>query len=186
MFVYIKNMVSLRCKLMVRDELHKLGLEFVRIDLCVVKLMQDITTAERQLLRENLSKSGLELIEDKRSILIEKIKTVIVEMVHNDEDPPKTNYSDYISQKLGYDYTYLSNIFTEETGISIRQFIINHRIELVKELLAYKELNLTEISHKLHYSSVSHLSNQFKKVTGISPSSYTRQSQTRTQNLENM
>lgn len=186
MVLYIKNMVSLRCKIRVKEELENLGLDCSRIDLGVIQLMKKITVTQRKCLRENLLGSGLELLEDKRSILIEKIKNVIIELVHYTDDPPKSNYSDYISKKVGYDYTYLSNLFSEEKGIDIQHFIINHKIERVKELLQYKELNLTEISYKLHYSSVSHLSNQFKKVTGLSPSTYMHQSQKRWTTLENM
>jgi AraC-like DNA-binding protein len=111
-------------------------------------------------------------MDDKRAVLIEKIKNVIVEMVHYSDELPKVNYSDYISEKLHHDYTYLSNIFSEVKGITIQQFIIIHKIERAKELLLYDELNLTEISYKLNYSSVAHLSNQFKKVTGLSPSHF--------------
>jgi YesN/AraC family two-component response regulator len=186
MVIYIKNMVSLRCKIKVKEELTKLGLDSSRIDLGVVQLMKKITLAQRKCLKANLLDTGLELIEDKRSILIEKVKNVIIELVHYSDDLPRSNYSDYISGKIGYDYTYLSNLFSHAKGIDIQHFIINHKIERVKELLQYKELNLTEISYKLHYSSVSHLSNQFKKVTGLSPSTYMHQRQKRWSNLENM
>lgn len=179
-------MVSLRCKLMVKEELQKLGLHYVIVDLGMVEILEDITAAQREQLRGNLLKSGLELLDDKKSILIEKIKNVITEMIHYSEEMPKTNYSNYISEKLHYDYTYLSNIFMEVKGITIQQYIIHHKIEKVKELLLYDELNLTEISYKLHYSSVAHLSNQFKKVTGLSPSFYKQLKQKRKENLENM
>jgi len=185
MVLYIKNMVSLRCKNRVQDELSALGLEFTRIDLGIVHLIKKITT-QRKCLKENLLISGLELLEDKKSILIEKIKNVIIELVHYSDHLPITNYSDYISKNVGYDYTYLSNLFSASKGVDIQHFIINHKIERVKELLQYKELNLTEISYKLHYSSVSHLSNQFKKVTGLSPSTYIHQNQKRWNMLENM
>jgi AraC-like DNA-binding protein len=185
MVLYIKNMVSLRCKIRVKEELTKLGLAYSHIDLGVVQLVKKITVAQRKCLRENLLGSGLELLEDKRSIIIEKVKNVIIELVHYSDDPPTTNYSDYISKKVGYDYTYLSNLFSQAKGVDIQHFIIKHKIERVKELLEYKELNLTEISYKLHYSSVSHLSNQFKKVTGLSPSTYKHQSQKRWSTLEN-
>jgi AraC-like DNA-binding protein len=186
MVLYIKNMVSLRCKIRVKEELANLGLGYSKVDLGVVQLVKKINETQRKCLKENLFGSGLELIEDKRTILIEKIKNAIIELVHYTDEPPKTNYSDYISKKVGYDYTYLSNLFSDEKGIDIQHFIINHKIERVKELLQYKELNLTEISYKLHYSSVSHLSNQFKKVTGLSPSTYMHQSQKRWNTLENM
>lgn len=179
-------MVSLRCKMMVREELDKLGLSYGAIDLGMVEMLQELTEQQRQQLKENLLKSGLELLDDNRSILIEKIKNVIIEMIHYSEEIPKINYSDYISEKLDYDYTYLSNIFSEVKGITIQQFIIINKIEKVKELLLYDELNLTEISRKLHYSSVAHLSNQFKKITGLSPSFFKKLKKKRNENLEDM
>lgn len=172
MNLYIKYMVSLRCKMIVKEELKKLGLHYVFVDLGTIEILEDITNEQREELKINLSTYGLELLDDKKSILIEKIKNVIVEMIHYSKEFPKENYSDFISEKLGYDYTYLSNIFSEVKGITIQQFIIIHKIEKVKELLLYEELNLTEISQKLHYSSVAHLSNQFKKVTGLTPTFY--------------
>jgi AraC-like DNA-binding protein len=172
MKLYIKFMVSLRCKMIVMQELHKLGLKYVSLDLGMVDVLEDIDDEQREALKKNLLKSGLELMDDKRAILIERIKTVIIEMIHYSDEIPTVNYSDYISEKLGYDYTYLANIFSEVKGVTIQQFIISHKIERVKELLLYDELNLTEIAYKLHYSSVAHLSNQFKKVTGLTPSFY--------------
>ena len=179
-------MVSLRCKLMVKDELEKLGLHYVVLDLGMVEIMEEITQVQHEELRVNLLKSGLELLNNQKRILIEKIKNVIVEMIHYSEDLPKMNYSEYISAQLNYDYDYLSNIFSEVKGVTIQQFIIIHKIEKVKELLLYDELNLTEIAHRLHYSSVAHLSNQFKKVTGLSPSFYKQLQQKRRDNLENI
>ena len=179
-------MVSLRCKMIVGNELKKLGLNHNNVELGMVEVIDEISSQKRELLKKNLLKSGLELLDDKRSILIEKIKSVIIEMIHYADELPKVNYSDYISEKLEYDYTYLSNIFSEVKGITIQQFIILHKIEKVKELLLYDELNLTEISYKLHYSSVAHLSNQFKKVTGLSPSFFKQLKLKRNSNLENM
>ncbi|MEQ1586988.1 MAG: AraC family transcriptional regulator [Cyclobacteriaceae bacterium] len=186
MKLYIKYMVSLRCKMIVKEELAKLGLRYVVVDLGMVEVLEDITEMQRAELKENLLRSGLELLDDKKSILIEKIKNVINEMIHYSDEVPKVNYSEYISEKLQYDYTYLSNVFSEVKGITIQQFIIIHKIERAKELLLYDELNLTEISYKLHYSSVAHLSNQFKKVTGLSPSYYNQLKKKRKGNLENM
>ncbi len=186
MKLYIKYMVSLRCKLMVREELEKLGLHYTTLDLGMVEILEDLSAVQHELLKQNLLKSGLELLDDKKSILIEKIKNLIIEMIHYSDELPKVNYSDYISEKLGYDYTYLSNSFSEVKGVTIQQFIIMHKIEKVKELLLYDELNLTEISYKLHYSSVAHLSNQFKKVTGLSPTFYKQLKQKRQRNLENL
>ena len=186
MNLYIKYMVSLRCKMLVKDELKKLGLHFVIVDLGTVEILEDITQTQHDELKKNLLKSGLELLDDKKSILIERIKNVIVEMIHYSDELPKVNYSDYISEKLNQDYTYLANIFSEVKGITIQQFIIIHKIEKAKELILYDELNLTEISYKLHYSSVGHLSNQFKKITGLSPSFYKQLKQKRMVNLENI
>ena len=179
-------MVSLRCKMIVKEELKKLGLHYVIVDLGMVEIMENITVEQQGILQKRLLKSGLELLDNKKAILIEKIKSVIVEMIHHSDEIPKLNYSDFISEKLNYDYTYLSNIFSEVKGITIQQFIIIHKIEKVKELLLYDELNLTEISYKLHYSSVSHLSKQFKKITGLSPSFFKQLKQKRKGNLENM
>ncbi|MFA5463099.1 MAG: helix-turn-helix domain-containing protein [Dysgonamonadaceae bacterium] len=172
MKLYIKYMVSLRCKMVVKDELKKLGLHFIVVDLGEVEIMEDLTQTQHDILKESLLKSGLELMDDKRSVLIEKIKNVIVEMVHYADELPKINYSDYISEKLHYDYTYLSNLFSEVKGVTIQQFIILHKIERVKELLLYEELTLTEISYQMQYSSIAHLSNQFKKITGMTPSQF--------------
>ena len=179
-------MVSLRCKMVVKEELKKLGIHYVVVDLGMVEILEDITAEQHELLTKNLQKSGLELLENKKSILIEKIKNVITEMIHYSDEIPQTNYSDYISEKLGHNYTYLANTFSEVKGITIQQFIIIHKIERVKELILYDELNLAEISYKLHYSSPAHLSNQFKKVTGLTPSFYKKIQQKRKKNLENM
>jgi len=186
MKLYIKYMVSLRCKMIVKEALEHLGLHDTALDLGLVEILEEITPEQRQLLKATLGRSGLELLDDKKSILIDKIKTVIIEMIHYSEDLPTVNYSDYISEKLDYDYTYLSNIFSEVKGITIQHFIIMHKIEKVKELLLYDEMNLSEISYKLHYSSVSHLSNQFKKITGLSPSFFKKLRQKRTANLEDL
>lgn len=186
MKLYIKYMVSLRCKLLVEQELNKSEIKFVQINLGMVELEEDITPLQREELKTNLLKAGLELLDDKKSILIERIKNVIIEMIHYSEELPKVNYSDYISDKLGYDYTYLSNIFSEVNGISIQQYIINNKIERVKELLLYDELSLTEISYQLHYSSVAHLSNQFRKITGISPSYFKKMKLNRKENIEDL
>lgn len=179
-------MVSLRCKMMVKEELKKLGLHFVVVDLGMVDVLEDLSQQQHDELKENLLKSGLELLDDKKSILIEKIKNVITEMIHYSDEMPNVNYSDYISEKLHYDYTYLSNLFSEVKGMTIQQFIIINKIEKVKELLLYDELNLTQISYKLNYSSVAHLSNQFKKITGLSPSYFKQLKQKRKGNLENL
>lgn len=186
MKLHIKYMVSLRCKMLVQEELRKLGIVPTMVDLGVIEIFEPISTFKRNQLKMSLLKSGLELMEDKKSILIEKIKNVITEMIHNSDELPKVNYSDYISEKIGNDYTYLANTFSEVKGITIQQFIIQHKIERVKELLIYDELNLTEISYKMHYSSVAHLSNQFKKITGLTPTFYKNIKNKRKANLEDI
>lgn len=179
-------MVSLRCKMLVKEELKRLGLHYVMLDIGAVEILEDITPNKFRTLKYNLAFFGLELLDDKKSILIEKIKNVIVEMVHYTDEVPKVNFSDYISEKLNQDYTYLSTIFSEVKGTTIQQFIIFHKIERVKELLLYGELNLTEISYILNYNSVAHLSNQFKKTTGLSPKFFKQLKQKRNQYLEDV
>jgi AraC-like DNA-binding protein len=158
--------------MVVKSELDKLGLHYSRIDLGEVDIKGYLTPEQSNILSAALLNSGLELMEDKKSILIERIKAVIIEMVHYEEELPKVNFSTYISEKLDLNYTYLANLFSEVTGITIERYIIAHKIEKVKELLLYDELTLTEISYRLNYSSVAHLSNQFKKITGLTPTYY--------------
>jgi len=165
-------MVSTRCKMVVKEELLKLGLHFILVDLGEVDVMENISAEQREQLRMALHTSGLELMDDKRAILIEKIKNAVIQMVHYSDETIKTNFSDYLSEKLNHNYTYLANLFSEVQGTTIEQFIISHKIERIKELMIYGELNITEIAWKMNYSSVAHLSNQFKKVTGLSPSHF--------------
>lgn len=179
-------MVSRRCLTLVEDELKKIGVQYANIALGTVELLEAFTPEQSAQLNENLQRAGLELLDNNKSILIEKIKNVITDLIHYSDELPKVNYSDYISGKLGYDYTYLANTFSEVKGITIQHFIIINKIERVKELLIYDELNLTEISSKMHYSSVSHLSNQFKKITGLTPSFYKKLKNKRRTNLEGL
>jgi AraC-like DNA-binding protein len=165
-------MVSARCKMVVKEELKKLGLHFIVVDLGEVEIMEDISLDQREQIKTALFNSGLELMDDKRAILIEKIKNAIIEMVHYSDEVIKVNFSDFLSSKLNHDYTYMANLFSEVQGTTIEQFIISHKIERIKELIIYGELNITSIAWKMNYSSVAHLSNQFKKVTGLSPSHF--------------
>jgi AraC-like DNA-binding protein len=165
-------MVSTRCKMAVKDALRELGLHFILVDLGEVDIMENISIEQRDQLKIALLDSGLELMDDKRAVLIEKIKNTIVEMVHHSDEIIKINFSDYLSEKLNHDYTYLANLFSEVQGTTIEHFIISHKVERIKELIIYDELNITEIAWKMNYSSVAHLSNQFKKVTGLSPSHF--------------
>ncbi len=172
MKLYIKNMVSNTCRLVVKDALNKLNLHYVLVNLGEVEIMESISKKQREELKETLIKMGLELMNDKKTILIEKVKNTIVEMVHFADNMIKVNFSDYLSYKLNYDYTYLSNLFSEIQGTNIQQFILLHKAERIKELITYDELTISEIAYKMNYSSVAHLSNQFKKITGFSPSHF--------------
>jgi AraC-like DNA-binding protein len=165
-------MVSDRCKMVVKNELQKLNVHHTRVELGEVEIMETLSVEQLNELRDGLHKTGLELIDDKNSILVERIKTTIIELVHYTDEQIKINLSDFLSEKLNHNYTYLSNLFSEVKGITIEKFYLSHKIERVKELLVYDELNLTEIAYKLHYSSVAHLSNQFKKMTGLTPSHF--------------
>ena len=170
--LYIKYMVSARCKQAVKEELKKLGLHFILVDLGEVEIMENITENQRGLLKAALFNIGFELMDDKRAILIQQIKNLVIEMVHHSDELDKIKFSVYLSHQLKHDYTYLSNLFSEVQGTTIAQFIISHKIERIKELMIYDELNITEIAWKMNYSSVAHLSNQFKKFTGLTPSEF--------------
>lgn len=172
MKLFIKYMVSSRCKIAVKEILKNLQLNFVFLELGEVDVMETLNSEQNETLRLALKADGFELMDDKKAVLIEKIKNVIIEMVHFTDDLPTVNYSEHISNKLNHDYTYLSNMFSEVKGITIQQFIIIHKVERIKELIIYDELNITEIAWKLNYSSVAHLSNQFKKITGLTPSHF--------------
>ena len=169
MKIYIKYMVSIRCKMVVKAELDLLHVDYTTIDLGAVDLKEAMTDEQMAAFRLALAKAELEVMDDKKAILIEKIKNVIVEAIHYDVDKPKVNISQLLVEKLNYDYNYMSNLFSEVTGVTIEFYVISHKIERVKELLIYDELNLTQISYLMNYSSVAHLSNQFKKVTGLTP-----------------
>jgi len=156
--------------MVVRDILDKMKLNHTTVELGEVEIMKNLSAEKREQLKMALLKSGLELMDDHRAILVEKIKNIVIEMVHYSDELPRVNVSNYLSEKLNHNYSHLANLFSEVKGITIEHFIILHKIERVKELIIYDELNLTEIAYKLHYSSVAHLSTQFKKVTGLTPS----------------
>ncbi len=162
-------MVSIRCKMVVKAALNELGIPHGIVELGEVEIKESLAPKQYAQLEIILLKSGLELLDDKKAVLVQKIKTIVIEMIHYSEELPKINFSHYLSEKLDHNYTYLANLFSETTGTTIEHFIIAHKIEKAKELLLYDELNLTEIAYELNYSSVSHLSNQFKRVTGLTP-----------------
>ncbi len=186
MILHIKYMVSMRCKMLVSETLKQLGLNYFMVDLGQIKVLECITDHQLEQLKCELLKSGLELMDDKRAIVIEKIKNVIIDMVHHTDELPKVKFSVFLSEELDYDYTYLANLFSQTEGITIQQFILNHKIERIKELILYNELSLSEISHRLNYSSAAALSNQFKKITGLTPSFYKQLKEKRQKNLEHI
>lgn len=179
-------MVSLRCKMIVKAELVKLGLHYGAVDLGEAEVKEDISTEQLEKLKAGLLHAGLELMDDKRAMLVEKVKNVIIEMIHYADDLPKVKNSTFISDKVHHDYGYLANLFTEVTGTTIEQYIIAHKIERAKELILYNELTLTQIAYQLDYSSAGHLSNQFKKVTGLTPSYFRKLKRKKLINLENV
>jgi len=179
-------MVCIRCQLIVKAEIEKLGIQYIDVKIGEAELVENISQEQKKQLDISLKKSGLHLMDNKKSILVEKIKSAIIELVHYSEEQIKVNLSDYLSDKLNYDYTYLANLFSEVKGINIEKFYLNHKIEKVKELIVYDELNLTEIAYKMHYSSVAHLSNQFKKITGLSPSHFKKLKHKRRGTLEDV
>ncbi len=172
--------------MLVKAELDKLQIAYKIVDLGEADLEEPLSKQQHDQLKDLLAKSGLELMDDKKAMLVEKIKNVIIEMVHYADELPATTFSDYISEKLNHNYTYLSNLFSEVKGITIEHYIIVHKIEKVKELIIYDELNLTEIAFRMDYSSVAHLSNQFKKITGLTPSFFKKLKDKRRSSLEDM
>ncbi len=186
MKIYIKNMVCVRCQMVVKAELEKLGIPYSYVRIGEANVTGSILPEQVDKLKESLKAAGLLLMDDKKAILVEKIKSAIIELVHYTEDQIRMNLSDFLSEKLGYDYTYMANLFSEVKGITIEKFYLTHKIERVKELIVYDELNLTEIAYKMHYSSVAHLSNQFKKYTGLTPSHFKKLKNKRRQTLEDV
>lgn len=179
-------MVCIRCQMVVKSELEKLGLEYIYVNVGEADVIGNLQPDQLAQLDIELKKSGLQLMDNRRSILVEKIKSAVIELVHYTEDQIKVNLSDYLSDKLNYDYTYLANLFSEVKGITIEKFYLTHKIEKVKELIVYDELNLSEIAYKMHYSSAAHLSNQFKKITGLTPSHFKNLKDKRRDTLENV
>lgn len=179
-------MVCIRCQMVVKSELEKLGLQYFDVTIGEADIIGNINTEQLEQLDFALRKSGLQLMDNKKSILVEKTKNAIIDLVHYTDDQIKINLSDYLSDQLNHNYTYLANLFSEVKGITLEQFYLKHKIEKVKELIVYDELNLTQIARKMHYSSVAHLSNQFKKITGLTPSHFKMLKNKRRDTLENI
>ncbi|WP_165041403.1 AraC family transcriptional regulator [Dysgonomonas sp. ZJ709] len=169
---YIKNMVCERCNMVVKSELEKLRLQPLSVDLGEIELQEELSPIQKKQLDSKLQSLGFSLIDDKRSRLIEQIKGIIIELVHHNNSELKVNLSDYLTTRLPFDYNYISNLFSEVEGRTIENYFISQKIERVKELLVYDELTLSEIAFRLNYSSVAHLSGQFKKITGLTPSHF--------------
>lgn len=160
--------------MIVKEELKKLGLHFVIAEMGIVDIMEDLTNEQFEQIRIGLLRSGLELMDDKKALLIEEIKKIIAEMVQIESDSPKINFSDYLAGRLHYEYSNMARIFSESQGITLEKYLISYKIEKVKELLIYDHISLSDIAWKMNYSSVAHLSNQFKKTTGLTPSYFKR------------
>jgi AraC-like DNA-binding protein len=186
MKIYIKNMVCSRCKMVVETILQEHQIMPLVVDLGEVEIAGDLSEEQLSSLNISLKKMGFELIDDKKSRIVNKIKTIIISQVFHTKEANATNLSKHLSDQLNYDYNHLSNIFSEAEGISIEKYFINQRIERVKELILYDELSLSEIAYQLGYSSVSHLSNQFKKVTGLTPSFYKSLKEHKRTNIEEL
>jgi YesN/AraC family two-component response regulator len=167
-------MVCIRCKMVVKSELEKLGIQWESVVLGEAIVKDPVSAEQLRELNRALLKSGLQVMDDKKSQLIEKMKTIVIEQIHYAEEPLDINFSDFLVSKLDYDYTYLSNLFTLTQGMTLEHYIIGHKIEKVKELLVYEELTISEIAYKMNYSSAAHLSKQFKKVTGLTASEFKR------------
>jgi AraC-like DNA-binding protein len=179
-------MTGYRCKLIVEKELENLGIQDAVVKLGVVEVQKELTEAQYNEIEERLYSVGLEILHSKSTILAEKIKLIIINIIYYTLDFPKTNFSDYLTKKLGYNYIYLSNTFSSEVGISIRKFIIYNKIEKIKEFLLHEEMTLTEIAFNLDYSSVAHLSAQFKKETGMTPTQFKAQGKPKRNPLDNL
>lgn len=186
MKLFIQNMVSLRCKLLVKSELDKLCIPYISIELGEIRLKNPLSDELKQILKESLQLSGLELMYDKKAILIEKIINIVIETIHYSDELPTIKFSNILCEKLEHNYHYLAEIFSKTKGITLEHFIILHKVEKIKELIIYGELNLTEISYKMHYSSVSHLCKQFKKVTGLTPTFFKNLALRERKNLEDL
>lgn len=184
--LYIKNMVSASCKMVVETALELLELRVTKVELGEVEILGKPNAEKLEQLKTLLQKLGFDLITNRRNVLVEKIRNAIVEMVFSGEEMPKTKFSDYLSKKLNLDYSYLSHLFSEERGTTIEHCIMSHKIEMVKEMLLSDEHTLSEIAYKLNYSSVAHLSNQFKKVTGLTPSHFKKMKQKKFIAFENL
>jgi YesN/AraC family two-component response regulator len=172
--------------MVVKAAAEELKIPNTTIELGFIEVNEKMSESVLEKFRTKLLKSGLEILDDKKSILIEKIKNVVIEMVHYADEFPKVNFSNYLSEKLGYDYTYLSNLYTEVKGTTIQEFIIMHKIEKAKELIMYDEMSLSEIAFTLNYSSAAHFSTQFKKVTGLTPTYFKRLKKQRDEDLEDL
>lgn len=186
MIINIKNMVCLRCVMLVKKILEDMQVKFHQVNLGEADLLLPLTKYQKEQLAITLNNWGLELIDGNKDILVDKIKRSVIKMVHEDSMLSTLKISHYLSQNLNYNYTYIANVFSQETGICLRDFIIAHKVEKIKEMLIMEDLSVTEIAWKLNYSSVSHLSNQFSKVTGVSPSKFKKESNVRLIPLENV
>lgn len=186
MKIYVKNMACESCKIILKEALEELDISTIKIELGEIEVKEELTTSEKKKLNSKIKKAGLELLEKKQGILIEKIRTVIIDYVYNSDEKPVIKFSVLLSEKLNHSYTYLANFFSEIEASTIEQYVISLKVERIKELIILEEHTLSAIAFKLHYSSVSHLSNQFKKATGLTPSHFKRLKEKRRITIQNI
>ncbi|MBI3239232.1 MAG: helix-turn-helix transcriptional regulator [Flavobacteriia bacterium] len=186
MKIYIKYMVSIRCKMAVKEALKGLGLHFVFVDLGIVETMEELTPEQWQQLKIVLHRSGLELMDDKKAALVQQTKKLILDLIYNTDEELNMSFTVYLSQQTHQEYPYLANLFLEVQGTTIQQYMIIHKVERIKELIIYGELSISEITWKMNYSSVAHLSNQFKKITGLTPTHFRQLKEKRLQTMEDV
>lgn len=172
MKIYVKNMACNSCVIFVKDCLDELKIPIVKVELGEIETKEDVTDDKKKELDNNIHKAGMELIDKKQGVLIEKIKKTMIDYVNNSDEKPNIKFSVLLSQELNHSYTYLSNLFSEVEATTIEQFVIALKIERIKELIIFGEDTFSEIAHKLNYSSSAHLSSQFKKATGLTPSHF--------------
>lgn len=172
MKIYVKNMACKSCKVVVKNALDELNLTAIKIELGEIETHEDVTDNQKKKLNSIIKKAGLELLEKKQGLLIEKIRKVVVDYVYNSDVKPQKKFSVLLSEQLGYSYAYLTNFFSEVEAATIEQYVILLKVERIKELIILEEFSISQIANKLHYSSTAHLSNQFKKATGLTPSHF--------------
>ncbi|MEJ8819089.1 helix-turn-helix domain-containing protein [Lacibacter sp. H407] len=185
MIIYVKNMACESCKVVVTQALEELEIETYKVELGEIQTKHDVSDEDKERLSKKIKIAGLELLDKKNGVLIEKIRTVMIDYVYNSDEKPVKNFSTILSEKLNHSYGYLANFFSEVEATTIEQYLISLKIERIKELILFDEATLSEIAYKLHYSSVAHLSTQFKKATGLTPTHFKQLKEKRRMTIQN-